>query len=79
MKEKEKVIERDDKIGTERDGKDMWKNHLPLRLLWLVRKGLSPSGLEEAKPASCIAQKRLEKYFSLPTLITSAPGAASLS
>lgn len=52
LKEKEEIRERDDKNGIERDGKGVWKNLLPYRLLWLVRKHLSPSSLEEAKTVS---------------------------
>lgn len=59
MIEKEEIIEGDDKNGIERDGKDLWKNSLLHRLLWLIREGLTPSSLEKARTA----QKRLEKYF----------------
>lgn len=75
LKEKEEIIKRDDKNGTEKDGKDLWKNLLLRRLLWLITEGLTPSSLEEAKTA----QKRLEKYFCLPTRTTSAPGTTSPS
>ena len=58
LEEKEEIIEIDDKNVFVRDGKHMWKNLLPHRLPWHVRKDLSPSSLEEAKTASCTEKSR---------------------